>query len=116
MKKLLLGLVALIPLQTIAADSVYSWGKWDATVKPAAGGIVSALSITPGAVEDPEIAMRANEAEELTRLNFEQVRYIVAQNEFARIAAEDRAAGLTIPEGVGVAPVDTIDITATPAF
>ena len=48
MKKLLLGLALLFPLQTVSADdSVYTWGKWSDGVQPAAGPVVSVASPTP---------------------------------------------------------------------
>ena len=60
MKKMLLALALLLPLQAIAADkdSVYSWGAWAEGIKPAAGPVVS---ITPAPVNQPNVNFRPNE-------------------------------------------------------
>lgn len=57
MKKLLLGLTLIFPLQSIAADdSVYSWGDWAKGIKPAAGP--SAPQVTPSPVSVPNFTFR----------------------------------------------------------
>ncbi len=56
MKKLLLGLVLLLPLQTFAADdSVYTWGVWTQGIKPAAGPVIQ---VAPASVSQPKVNVR----------------------------------------------------------
>ena len=45
-------------------ESVYSWGYWDDSVKPAAG---PALVINPSPVQTPDFKPRANENSEIAR-------------------------------------------------
>ena len=65
MKKLLLGLAVIFPVQLLAADdSVYSWGAWADGIKPAAGPVAN---ITPAPAQKPLVNIRPNEAGPLTR-------------------------------------------------
>ena len=60
MKKLLLGISLLFPIQLMAADkdSVYAWGAWAEGIKPAAGPVVSS---TPAPADMPDVSFRPNE-------------------------------------------------------
>ena len=61
MKKLLLGLIIIFPLQAISADdSVYTWGAWSQGIQPAAGPAVAAVP-TPSPIKTPNINFRPNE-------------------------------------------------------
>ena len=69
MKKLLLGISLLFPLQLLAADkdSVYAWGAWAEGVKPAAGPVVIS---TPAPADLPNIDFRPNENSAFSRKVF----------------------------------------------
>ena len=59
MKKLLLGLTIIFPLQAFAADdSVYTWGTWSQGIQPAAGSAHTAL---PAPAQNPNVKFRPNE-------------------------------------------------------
>lgn len=60
MKKILLVLAAILPLQIMAADadSIYTWGAWSQGIKPAAGPVAK---ITPAPAKLPDVNFRPNE-------------------------------------------------------
>ncbi len=49
--------------QSLASDSVYSWGTWSQGIKPAAGP----ARITPPPAQKPDVSFRPNEHSNLTR-------------------------------------------------
>jgi len=100
MKKILLGLTLVFPLQTVAADSVHSWGSWKDGIQPAAGPVVARA--IPTTVKAPKINIRPNEAGNVNRIaeatrgatrlatEAEEAERLAAQ-EAARIAAQEAA-------------------------
>ncbi len=55
MKKLLLGISLLCPMQLMAAeDSVFTWGQWSQGIQPAAGS--SAVAVVAAPVQQPNVA------------------------------------------------------------
>jgi len=104
MKKTLLGLTLLFPLQTVAADSVYNWGSWKDGIQPAAGPVIARA--IPAAVKTPKINIRPNEAGNVNRIaeatrgaariasEAEEAERLAAQEAArlaARLAAQDAA-------------------------
>jgi len=95
MKKTLLGLTLLFPLQTIAADSVHSWGSWEEGIQPAAGTVIARA--IPAAVKTPKINIRPNEAGNVNRI-------AEATRGAARLASEaEEAERLTAQEAARAA-------------
>ena len=77
MKKYLIPLICLLPLQTLSADqskpdNVYSWGHWAESIQPGAG---PGLSLAPAPVQAPNVHLRPNESAKITRT---QTQIIVA--------------------------------------
>jgi|GEM_PF-6151980 len=77
MKKYLIPLICLLPLQTLSADqskpdNVYSWGHCAESIQPAAG---PGLSLAPAPVQAPNVHLRPNESAKITRT---QTQIIVA--------------------------------------
>jgi len=66
MKKILLGIVILFPLQAFSADdSVYTWGTWSQGIQPAAGPVAHVA--TPAPVLVTNVNLRPNEHAALNR-------------------------------------------------
>jgi len=87
MKKLLLSLAMLFPLQAIAADdSVYTWGAWSQGIQPAAGPVAHAA--TPAPVKTPNAKFRANEHSVFNRTADDTQGQALAARQAALAAAE----------------------------
>jgi len=87
MKKLLLSLAMLFPLQAIAADdSVYTWGAWSQGIQPAAGPVAHAA--TPAPAKTPNVKFRANEHSVFNRAADDTQRQAEAARQAALAAAE----------------------------
>jgi len=84
MKKILLGLTMLFPLQAISADdSVYTWGTWSQGIQPAAGPVAHVA--TPAPVQLAAVNLRPNEHSAFNRAPDDTARQAA---EAARQAAE----------------------------
>ena len=123
MKKILLGIILLFPLQTIAADSVYNWGSWKDGIKPAAGPGVVAMVVAPAPVTNPNINIRPNETAELKRINSEaqhlaQLAEIERQTEAQTTSITEQVApDAVIADGViSITSTSTIDTGAAPSL
>ena len=79
MKILLLCLMVITPLQTFAADSVYSWGNWEEGIKPAAGPVIQNIQAVQTPSYKTGFQLRANETHELKRSNSEAAKMIRAR-------------------------------------
>jgi len=115
MKKLLLSLAMLFPLQAIAADdSVYTWGAWSQGIQPAAGPV--AYAATPAPAKTPNVKFRPNENSAFARTFIAPVPTLAAQAaSIATSVAAQAAANGAIATNVTVVPTSTIDVNATRA-
>jgi len=97
MKKLLLSLAMLFPLQAIAADdSVYTWGAWSQGIQPAAGVAHAAI---PAPIQTPNTSFRPNEHSAFERISFDTARQRLAATTFSSLAAIATANGSTLVSG-----------------
>ena len=141
MKKILLGISLLFPLQLLAADdSVFSWGDWAQGIKPAAGPAV----ILPAPVQQPNVASLTRSIQVAQEEQVSTVQAIAAAQAAAdaaaaqaaaeaaaqaiadaqaaaaaELAAIEQAAAANNSElisGTGVASTSTIDVNAAPSL
>ena len=133
MKKMLLGISLLFPLQLLAADdSVFSWGDWAQGIKPAAGPAV----ILPAPVQQPNVASLTRSIQVAQEEQVSTVQAIAAAQAAAEaaaaqaiadaqaaaaaeLAAIEQAAAANNSElisGTGVASTSTIDVNAAPSL
>jgi len=113
MKKILLGLTLLFPLQTIAADSIHSWGSWKEGIQPAAGPVIARA--IPSAVKTPKINIRPNEAGNVNRITEATrgaARLATEAEEAQRLAAQE-AARLASQEAARAAADERARLAAT---
>ncbi len=142
MKKMLLGISLLFPLQLLAADdSVFSWGDWAQGIKPAAGPAV----ILPAPVQQPNVASLTRSIQVAQEEQVSTVQAIAAAQAAADAAAAQAAAEAAAAQaiadaqaaaaaelaaieqaaaannselisGTGVASTSTIDVNAAPSL
>ncbi len=100
MKKMLLGISLLFPLQLLAADdSVFSWGDWAQGIKPAAGPAV----ILPAPVQQPNVASLTRSIQVAQEEQVSTVQAIAAAQAAADAAAAQAAAGAAASSRQGAA-------------
>ena len=102
MKKLLLGLAVIFPVQLLAADdSVYSWGAWAEGIKPAAGPVAN---IAPAPAQKPQVQFRPNENSAFARnfvpINATPAAPVGGANQLPNIVTVPPGTGLANPSGL----------------